>query len=165
MRKTLILLLGFIIISCSESDDIVEELEKPVIYTENMIACEAQELGIGPEAKRFLSEDEVFFVVDTVWQWYREDENLQVQFRYGCGDECSISRIINFKKQDSCLILTEDYRSRGDFFDDTERIFNEINFELQEFNETRIIGKNMDTEFWVEFEESAELNRPAISPE
>ena len=165
MRKTLILFLGLIIISCSESDDIVEELEKPVVYTENMVACEAEELDIGLEAKRFLSEDEVFFVVDTVWRWYREDEKLQIQFRYGCGDECSTSRIINFTNQDSCLVLTEDYSSTEDFFDGTERTFNDINFELQEFNENRIIGKNMDTEFWVEFEESAELNQPAILPE
>ena len=165
MRKSLILILGLIIISCSENDDIVEELEKPVVNTENMISCQTEELGIDPNAKRFLSEDEVFFVVDTVWQWYRKDENLQIQFRYGCGDECSTSRIINFKNQGSCLVLTEDYSSKGDVFDGTERTFNEINFELQEFNETRIIGKNMDTEFWVEFEESAKLNQPAILPE
>lgn len=165
MRNLRLLFVLLFILSCSKTDDSEESPEKPEVYTENMIACKAEDLGITSDAKRFLNEDEVFFVVDTVWQWYRKNNNIQVQFRYGCGDECSTSRVLNFKLQDSCIVLTQDYSSRGDVFDGSETRFNDIDFELQEFNENRIIGRNMDTEFWVEFEESAELNQPATLPE
>lgn len=142
------LILLLILLSCSKEENFAPE----------QIACEPTDLNIDEAAKRLLQEDEVFFVGDTVWQWKLNGNNLEIKFRYGCGDECSTVRKLQFLIRDECVILTRDLKIRSDFFGGTDVHTNEINFELQEFNNERIIGKNFETEFWVEFSEPNRYN-------
>lgn len=121
--------------------------------------CGAVPLGITKEAIYLIPNYASIPNVDSSWSWTLRQDTLIIKHHSGGFDPGGYIRYLQFVIN-GCITLVRDYtyvyQFNNTFIDPFTIIIweNELNFELQEWNEqTRMVGRNNDTEIWIDFNE------------